>query len=394
MTGNTRDELVIKQNMLKKNDDNKNIYNITTPEYQMILDVIQARENTSGHVGRDDKVKEYQKQVAEKTKLKLQSAAKLKGIKQSQYSKQIDLAEQTNKKELQDNEVEQNKITQGILESQVEYLNLILNPITQILNESLLLKNSIPNKFTNDFIKPSSNLYLERQAGGMIGTENQTDISNPLKEKDKVEEIKVEDNTNEVVKTDQKKGAKAIVPNPNRRKLTPDEMRRHMLNIRINRVKRGLFAPVQMPQLPTQDQIMFPRKLNYSSFKNANFRALSDYILRNTEIPCLMTRNHLKLSKEDARLAHRLLHFAITTKNTDLLAVAEKACGLYDAVLNTDLRLKYQEFKTEITQSIGRLNLIKIQHRSTLYQQSKHLDTLTSVLLTEAMSKRRLTCLD
>ena len=134
-------------------------------------------------------------------------------------------------------------------------------------------------------------------------------------------------------------------------------MKRHLVNIKIARVKKGLFAPVPMPSPPTQDQIMFPRKLTYFNFKNANFRTICDYILRHSEIPCLMTRNYLKLSKENANMPHKLLDFAIQTKNTDLLAIAEKACGLYDAVLSIELRRRYQEFKSEITQSIGRPNL-------------------------------------
>ena len=61
MTGNTRDELTLKYSMLKKSDDDKNLYNLTTPEYQMILDVIQAIKNKKSKTTKESRNKEYQK---------------------------------------------------------------------------------------------------------------------------------------------------------------------------------------------------------------------------------------------------------------------------------------------------------------------------------------------
>lgn len=98
-----------------------------------------------------------------------------------------------------------------------------------------------------------------------------------------------------------------------------------------------------------------PHRLSGSQVTRPNINSVVTVILANTYAPDGITDSKIEYSSLDASVSHKLLGLAISLENADLLALAEKACGMYAKPLDLELRTRYISFKEYILRNSSNL---------------------------------------
>lgn len=367
MTGNARDKLALGSYQAKEMKDSETMKEITTPDLHFVYEAIRQRGPSYG-----ERLREYKEKLATRNKLKLERKVTLLGTGPSLFLREINqFDQQYESKELKAQE-EEGKIAQDILSTTSEYFSPLTHPIARALRAAGFKQEFVAKEQTLDIsalYEPTSNLYDGVVDEAMLDEDITLDASIEKQESSSPKSSVAQagppsevvaspadaapssDNTPTDAGSD---AGKSASKKPLKKKLTPYEKHNLELKKKIARIKHGIFGKVKVPVEGEVTVNMYPMILGNKHFLEPDFRLLCDFILRKTEIPCIFTRGSIKLSSQDPYLAHQLLDMAIKCRSVSLLAVSEKACGLFQTPLNADLRGRYLDLKSDILKDLSR----------------------------------------
>lgn len=116
------------------------------------------------------------------------------------------------------------------------------------------------------------------------------------------------------------------------------------------------FEPLYLLRARKTNRVLgLPFRLTPANIFRPNISSVTTALLATTYAPDDITPSRINYSKLDASISHKLLDLAITVQNGDLLALAEKACGMYAQPLDVDLRTRYISFKEDMLRNPGKL---------------------------------------
>lgn len=96
------------------------------------------------------------------------------------------------------------------------------------------------------------------------------------------------------------------------------------------------------------NNLFLPNRLSIGTLMKPNFSAWLQTLLATTYAPDDIVTRNVPLSTRNVDSLHRLLDLALDLQNPYLLAIMEKACGLFGQSLSLQLREKYKHFKEEV----------------------------------------------
>jgi hypothetical protein len=183
---------------------------------------------------------------------------------------------------------------------------------------------------------------------------------------EEITEENKEENTEENKDSEEKPGEAQAETSENSEKDVSKSKKTTPRRININdlefndraEAKRALlnFEPSFLQRPRKMNQFVgLPSRLTSSNIFRPNISTVTTALLATTYAPDDITPRRINYSELDASNSHKLLDLAIAVKNADLLALAEKACGMYAQPLNVDLRIRYISFKEDMLRNPGKL---------------------------------------
>jgi glutaredoxin 3 len=217
------------------------------------------------------------------------------------------------------------------------------------IEEALKLKKNLNRKEEREMIRKRLNDQSKSRAERITGFLKAAGVDQQFDKDESRAENKTEPLTEaaeESALSDEKEAQKR--KNQNRvSELNPDA-REEMLEDRNSFAFMGLVKQEERARVD-----FFSTKITNKFLIHPNLNAWSQVLLLTQNAPDDITPRDVPYSELDATTVHKMLELAVDLKSPHLLALSEKACGMYAHPLSYDLRSKYMAFKEDLLRNKG-----------------------------------------